>query len=334
MVGDVAKSRKERNMKTERVASRGTVSVRRFVLGTILAATLATLSLLLVADEAVPLDGRGGGLIAFYSQRDGDSEILIMNADGTGLRQLTDNACSDDAPSLSPDGTRIAFVSERTGNPEIFVMDLADGSIRQLTDTPDFESHPEWSPDGARIACTRYSGNSWTHGDLFVIGADGQGERRLTSDPADDMRPAWFADGSRLLFSSNRDGNYEIYQIGVDGTGLRRVTDTPLHELFPRPSPDGTKIVYTLGDFGRRQFAVHVMDSDAANDQVLTIAGSHVSGEDAVWADEGERILFQTDRTGNFEIFAMNADGSEQVNLTNLRSGEYWPTWAPVTNRP
>ncbi|MBN1858113.1 PD40 domain-containing protein [Candidatus Bipolaricaulota bacterium] len=148
---------------------------------------------------------------------------------------------------------------------------------------------------------------------------------QLTTHVANDMRPAWFPDGTGLLFSSDRDGNHEIYEIRVDGTGLTRLTSTPLHELFPRLSPDGTSIVYTLGDFVGRRFEVHVMSVDRLHDQALT-SGTHVSGEDPVWTGDGEKIVFQSDRTGNFEIFIMNADGSEQTNLTEMQSGEYWPS--------
>ncbi len=279
--------------------------------------------------DGTPTDETRGGLIAFYSERDGDSEILMMKDDGSGVQQLTSNRCADDAPALSPDGCFVAFVSERTGNAEIFVLDLADLSVRQLTETPGMESHPDWSPDGTMIAFARYSPGSWSDGDLFVMSCNGDDERQLTMHAGDDRRPVWFADGTRLLFSSNRDGNYEIYEIAIDGSGLRRITNTAMHELFRRPSPDRTQIVYTVGDIVLRRFAVHVMNGDGSDDRTLT-EGIHVSGEDPIWTGDGSSIVFQSDRTGNFEIFIMNADGTEQTNLTHMPSGEYWPTWAPA----
>jgi Tol biopolymer transport system component len=284
-------------------------------------------------DGGSTLDGRGGGLIAFYSNRDGDSEIFVMNADGSGLTQLTHNTCTDNVPALSPDGRFVAFGSDRTGNQELFIMDLADGSARQVTHAPTVDTHPDWSPDGSQLAFARFSPGSWDDGKLFLLDVQSGEERQLTNHPGGDMRPAWSADGESLLFSSNRDGNYEIYSIATDGTGVRRLTDTALDELFPRPSPDGREIVYTLGDFANRRFAVHVMDAEGTNDRALT-AGRGVSGEDPVWADRGEQIIFQTDRTGNFEIFVMNSDGSEQTNLTRMPSGEYWPSWSSGTPVP
>ncbi len=71
--------------------------------------------------------GSEGGKIAFHSDRDGDHEIYVMNADGTEVQQLTDNDDSDGGPAWSPSGKKIAFDSDRYGDREIFVMD-ADGS--------------------------------------------------------------------------------------------------------------------------------------------------------------------------------------------------------------
>jgi len=114
-----------------------------------------TTALLFPICLAVLLTACGGGVgepavgkIAFESDRDGDSEIYLMNADGSGLTSLTDNSARDFAPACSPDGTRIAFVSTRDGDEEIYVMN-ADGSGQtNLTDNPAEDYHPVWSPDG------------------------------------------------------------------------------------------------------------------------------------------------------------------------------------------
>ena len=84
--------------------------------------------------------------IAFSSERDGNLEIYVMNADGTGQTRLTNNPAEDEEPAWSPDGTRIAFHSHHNGNREIYVMN-ADGSGQtRLTNNPADESEPAWSP--------------------------------------------------------------------------------------------------------------------------------------------------------------------------------------------
>jgi hypothetical protein len=86
------------------------------------------------------------GRIAFASNRDGNREIYVMNADGSGVTRLTNNPADDVVPSWSPDGRRIAFESDRDGNLEIYVMN-ADGSGQtNLTNNPADDVVPSWSP--------------------------------------------------------------------------------------------------------------------------------------------------------------------------------------------
>jgi TolB protein len=80
------------------------------------------------------------------SDRDGDYEIYLMNADGSNQTRLTNNPASDGWPCFSPDGTKIAFESLRDGDPEIYVMN-ADGSNQtRITNNPAYDGHPSWGP--------------------------------------------------------------------------------------------------------------------------------------------------------------------------------------------
>jgi hypothetical protein len=92
--------------------------------------------------------------IVFFSERDGNQEIYVMNAaDGSNQTRLTSINASDSDPSWSPDRTKIAFESDREGNSNIYVMNAADGSgLIQLTDNLANYSNPKWSPDGTKIA--------------------------------------------------------------------------------------------------------------------------------------------------------------------------------------
>src|ERR687883_930796 len=94
----------------------------------------------------------GTAQIAFASDRDGNFEIYLMDADGGGLTRLTENNAEDLSPAWSPNGSRIAFVSNRDGNNEIYVMN-ADGTAQtRLTNNAAHDVGPAWSPDGTKIA--------------------------------------------------------------------------------------------------------------------------------------------------------------------------------------
>jgi TolB protein len=114
--------------------------------------------------------------------------VVVMNADGSGLRRLTRSAGINGAtPSWSPDGRNVAFASVRDGNPEIYVMNVDGSRQRNLTRHPGYDSDPAWAP-GLKIAfTTKREGNF----EIYVMNADGSGQRNLTRNPAPDRFPVW-----------------------------------------------------------------------------------------------------------------------------------------------
>jgi TolB protein len=98
-----------------------------------------------------------GTQIAFISDRDGDvmaygdvvglvPEVYVMNADGTGQTNLTNNPTADDEPAWSPDGSEIAFRSYRDGNHEIYVMDADGTGQTNLTNDSASDIDHAWLP--------------------------------------------------------------------------------------------------------------------------------------------------------------------------------------------
>jgi hypothetical protein len=131
-----------------------------------------------------------GSQIVFVSNRDGNFEIYVMDADGTNQTRLTNDAASDDRATWSPDGSQIAFESNRDGNFEIYVMDADGTNQARLTNDPAADSAAAWSPDGSQIAfrSTRDGNN-----EIYLMNADGSNQINLTIDPAVDEAPAWGA---------------------------------------------------------------------------------------------------------------------------------------------
>ena len=187
-----------------------------------------------------------GTRIAFESNRDGNFEIYVMDADGGNQTRLTDSGIADVGPSWSPDGTRIAFFSGRDGNWEIYVMDADGGNQTRLTDSPAWDQGPAWSPDGTEIAFASWRGDrDRNDGDryIYVMDADGGNQTRLTdSGPA--LSPSWSPDGTEIAFVSVRDGNLEIYVMDADGGNQTRLSDNGADDFGPSWSPDGTEIAF------------------------------------------------------------------------------------------
>jgi Tol biopolymer transport system component len=164
-----------------------------------------------------------GTQIAFISERDGNWELFVMSADGSGQRRLTRNTVRDSHAVWSPDSRRIAFES----NWQIHVINADGSGQRRLTRNGARNLAPAWSPDGQRIAferrpsrCTSCA-RAWT--EVRVMNADGSGQRRLTRGGA---QPGWSPDGRKIAFVSKRDGQAEIYVMNADGSRQRNLTRT------------------------------------------------------------------------------------------------------------
>ena len=278
--------------------------------------------------------------IAFASNRDGNAEIYVINADGGNLRRLTNNRHDDYSPSWSPDGKRIAFSSDRDGHvidgrptSEIYVMEADGGNSQNLTNNPGNDRDPSWSPDGKRIAfASERDGNF--NVEIYVMDNDGSNQQRLTNNPLDDQSPSWSPDGKRIVFSSQRAGHFEtkfaitheIYVMDADGGNQQRLTENRKNDWFPSWSPDGERIAFASDRKGDLQnFEIYVMDADGGNQQRLT--ENRVYDWSPVWSPDGERIAFYSLRDGNAEIYVMDADGDNPQNLTNHPDVDANPAW-------
>jgi len=168
--------------------------------------------------------------------------IHVVNADGSGRRQLTDGLAWDYFPAWSPGGTRIAFASERDGNREIYVMDASGAAQTRLTTDPLEDDRPSWSPDGRQVLfvsnrdvdpARRAAEPQLYVPEIYVMNSDGSDQRNLTRNDEWDSYPVWSPDGDRIAFVSARDGNAEIYVMNADGSGTTRVTDYPCVDASP-----------------------------------------------------------------------------------------------------
>jgi hypothetical protein len=261
------------------------------------------------------------GHIVFVSSRDGNDEIYVMNADGTGQTRLTNNAASDWEPAWSPDGSKIAFASDRDGNWEIYVMN-ADGSGQtRLTTDPASDRYPAWSPDGSKIGFDSERDGNW---EIYLMNPDGSGQANLTNNPAKDDGIAWSPDGSLIAFISDRiDSNTDIYIANADASNAVRLTSDPAPDWDPEWAPTGSEIAFVSGRDGNEE--VYVMDSAGSNQTNLSKSPGYDSRP--TWSPDGSKLAFASDRAGNLEVHALDAKGV--TNLTNNPAVDTLPDWGP-----
>lgn len=260
------------------------------------------------------------GHILFESNRDGNEEIFMMNADGSDQINVTNNAAIDFNPTWSPDRNSIAYNSGIDGNAEIFILNLEDMRSINITNFPAKDWGPDWSSDGSQIVFfTDRDGFS----EIYTIQIDTFETFRLTATDAYDRQPTWSPDGKHIAFSSDRDGDWEIFLMDKDGKNITPLTNNEVFDLAPDWSPDGIKISFTSKQNGN--WEIYIIDLITREINRLT---NHPANDlNPIWSPDGKKIAFQSDRDGNLEIYSMNTDGSEQINLTNHPANDYSPDW-------
>ncbi len=282
-------------------------------------------------DDPSPSSSQPSGKIAFVSFRDDDGvrEIYVMDADGSGVTNLTNNPAADLDPDWSPDGTQIVFASDRDDNPHLFVMDADGSNVRQLTFGAGFETSPRWSPDGARIA---FSGS----GNIVVMDADGGNRVTVLQTEADggpcrtgSFPGGWSPDSSHVTYysSSSLQDVTQVCSIAADGSDLQvLVNEPPGSHTEPVWSPDGRFIAFRSVRDSNHD--IYVIDLESGEERRLT---DHLATDiEPDWSPDGEWIVFGSSRDNPFfDIFIMRKDGSDVRQLTTDPAKDANPVWAP-----
>ena len=149
-----------------------------------------------------------GKKIVFSSNRTGNNDIWIMNADGSSQTQLTNTSANEGHPHFSPDGKQIVFWSERSGFREVWTMNSDGSSQTQITNDMLNDGGAAWSPDGTQLVFRR--NNQSGSGDIWVMDSDGTNLTQITTNAAKDGSPQFSPDGTQIVFASDRSGNDDI----------------------------------------------------------------------------------------------------------------------------
>ncbi len=194
--------------------------------------------------------------VAFTSNRDGQNEIYLMNADGTNPVNLTNNPADDQQPAWSVDGKWITFTSNRDGNFEIYILRLSNNVLLNLTNNPANDTQPDWvrsmSQDVAGefiVFTSDRDGNN----EIYRMGTDGTAVTNLTANPANDQMADGSPDGSLVAFTTNQNGNTEVYSMRIDGQNQTNLTNNPASDFGPAWSLDQAWVAFTTDRDGNRE---------------------------------------------------------------------------------
>ena len=263
----------------------------------------------------------GGRIVFSRCPPDNVCHLMIVNADGTGLRSLTPTCRTHPGPKGIPRGCQDA-------------------------------ANPSFTPDGQHVLYTRATGRDRTfpklhtdqiqHSAIVMIGADGRGARTILRLPAyngDANNPLLSPDGRTIVFEEATSPlghprlSHAIYTVGADGTGLRRVTPYKLRAGDgPDWSPDGSLLLFRsnedVGDFQKSQLYTIHPDGTGLTRLTHLAAGTRLFS--ASFSPDGTRVVFAMAPKGVLpDVFTMAADGSDLRQVTHSPRWDSRPDWGP-----
>lgn len=252
------------------------------------------------------------GKLAFMTSTGGP--IYVVNADGSGLRQVADGM----DPAISPDGSRVAFVRQglRGG---VYTVNL-DGSGETNRLEQNKPRQPSWSPDGRRIICSyerervfHQEGKEagvgyWT--EVWALAVSDLDKNQTADWPSalHSYSPAWSPLGDLIAY----DNGYGVDLMNLEGKNLGLTSLAG--DGSPAWSPDGKQVAFQ--GWAHDHLDIMVVNADKSGRRALTStpfgAEKPQNNVSPAWSPDGRSIAFVTDRSGRWEIWVMSADGSSQ----------------------
>jgi len=243
-----------------------------------------------------------------------EGEVHLSN-----VRQLTSGGENAEA-YWAFDGSQLIYQARKPGAEcdQIYVLDPESGDTRMVSTGEGRTTCSYFYPSGNEIlyssthhhnaACPPnpdfslgYVWPVYDTYDVFASNLDGSGLRQLTTEEGYDAEATFSPAGDRIVFTSARDGDLELYSMAPDGSDVIRLTDRPGYDGGAFYSPDGSKIIWR----------------------------AHYPGEGPELEDYRRLLSQGLLRPGELEIYIMDADGSNQRQLTQLGGANFAPYWHP-----
>jgi Tol biopolymer transport system component len=256
------------------------------------------------------------------------NQICLINADGTGFKQLTDVTTNAYYPTVSPDGESVVYAVNKYDDFDLYMLVLSSSKLFQLTSNIGNAFSPDFSPDGRSILFLNRAAEGPSA--LWVMESTGANARLLYAGPNTIVGAAWSPDGHTIAFAMAVDRlfTYEIFLLDVNtpDRAPRRLS----HDLADIGgsldwSPDGRDLLIYAGPVNARE--VYRLDAGTGDASQLTFGGNNAA---AAYSPDGQWIVYNSLRNDfQADLFIMRADGHSTRQLTDDPEPDWQPQWGP-----
>lgn len=280
------------------------------------------------ATDSSPIWSPDGKRLAFFRYRKIGLEVVIASLDGGPEHSL---GIVTDGISWSPDGKTLAVSDRPTPDqpPRVFTLAVETGFKKQLAldGGPEFsDGRTRFSPDGKWVAFVR---TSPALSELYVVSATGGPTRRVTTNAGRVDSLDWLPDGSGLIFSSSRSGKYQAWEVSIEGGEMVPVSGLEGQCRDVTVSPDGTRLAYQRWETDVNIFRMKISGGDP-----VRVTNGTQTDDSPIVSPDGKRVAFMSNRTGFWEVWGINPDGTDERQITNVHGPPAGsPRWSPDGTR-
>lgn len=271
--------------------------------------------------------GQNGKYSEIYSiDTDGSNQLKITNYSNNGINPyITEN------PSIKDNQIYFSSNKNNTGNgSEIFKINLDGAGLINISNYSNFDLlNPTLFQNGSIILLEKhgFDGN-YKYAEIISMNINGSGLTNLTNYPNDGFcsDPIYNITNNRILFSKkvNVDSNYQIWSMELNGSNKIQLTSNDeISKMNAKISPDGSKIVFegATPQMQNKQSEIFIMNSDGSNITQLTNYSNNgvldIYTQSPIFSPNGNKIYYTSSISGIKQIYSMNLDGTNKVQITH-----------------
>jgi len=264
-------------------------------------------------------------LIAFSSDatKNDKQQIFIMDESGDGVQQVSFTNIDCFLPRFSPDGTKIVFYAKTELSDLLYMVDLNDTATFRFPIFIDGGIDPVFSPDGKSLL---FRSEKDENNAVYITDLE-SGESFAISDGSLSMYAKFSPDGQKIIYSSSMNENFDLVVLDLNDTtskAQKTIVSSKDAELQGTFSADGGKVAFSSFDINYKG-SLKICDANGKNLKTVTSGSSAYNPK---FSPDGKYLAFVWDKTGNFEVYICNTDGSGIKQLTSKKESTIEFDWS------